>query len=532
MMPQRSMVATLDEGKVDAIFAPVDQGRQPGVAVAIAIDGKPVYRKGFGLAHMELPVVLSPSMRMRIGSTTKHFTALAYMLLCEEGRAGIDDPIGAHVPGLHAASRDATMRQLMGHVSGLRDVMAITLLLQGPSTPATDAELIDFYRTIDDRDFAPGTSWSYNNGGYMLLTAAIENITGQSLDDVLRERIFEPVGMYDTLLRRWDTDFVPNSATLHFRRADGRFTRDYMGMEVSGAGGIVSTMDDMLRWMKHMDAPIVGSAGSWQLMREPMRLANGISTGYGLGLITMPYRGVETLSHGGGVLAGNSQMIKVPAAGLDITIASNRADVSAADLANRVIDACVEGLDPVPEGKAVERRTGIFVSAANGRVVELSETGEMQLVAIDGGPPVPMRADDQGVLQLPDILLFCQQSVTFEDEGLGFMEFGHRHRLDPLDAVEGGRLGSRCGRYGSSIAGTGLQIADEEGGPTMTMWGPQGSARYRLEPLADRIWKAISLGPIGAIGAILTFAEDGDRLSVTAGRMQALRFERTAGADA
>ncbi|MFD2497795.1 hypothetical protein ACFSTI_01560 [Rhizorhabdus histidinilytica] len=66
----------------------------------------------------------------------------------------------------------------------------------------------------------------------------------------------------------------------------------------------------------------------------------------------------------------------------------------------------------------------------------------------------------------------------------------------------------------------------------MTMWGPQGSARYRLEPLADRIWKAISLGPIGAIGAILTFSEGGDRLSVTAGRMQALRFERTAGADA
>ena len=84
------LIATLDEAKIDAIFAGVDQCHLPGAAVAVAIDGVPVYRKGFGLAHMELPVVLSPTMRMRIGSTTKHFTALIYLLLCEEGRADID----------------------------------------------------------------------------------------------------------------------------------------------------------------------------------------------------------------------------------------------------------------------------------------------------------------------------------------------------------------------------------------------------------------------------------------------------------
>src|SRR5256885_5489535 len=114
-----------DEKKIGAIFSDLDQCHLPGVAVGIAIGGKPVYRKGFGLASMELPVVLSPSTRMRIGSTSKHFTAFAYMLLCEEGKAGIDDPIGKFLPELHPVARRVTMRQLMGNTGGLRDVCDI-----------------------------------------------------------------------------------------------------------------------------------------------------------------------------------------------------------------------------------------------------------------------------------------------------------------------------------------------------------------------------------------------------------------------
>src|ERR1700720_4491723 len=112
-MPSTTMTIAFDEKKVDAIFTDFDQCHLPGAAVGIAIGGRPVYRKGFGLASIELPIVLSPSIRMRIGSTTKHFTALAYMLLCEEGRADVDDPIGKFLPELHPVSHKITMRQLM-----------------------------------------------------------------------------------------------------------------------------------------------------------------------------------------------------------------------------------------------------------------------------------------------------------------------------------------------------------------------------------------------------------------------------------
>ena len=255
-MIEKTLATHFDEARMDAIFAPLDQCRLPGVAVAVAIDGKPVYRRGFGLAHMELPVILGPAMRMRIGSTTKHFVALAFLLLCEEGRASLDDPIAHYVPEIHEASGHATVRQLMGHTSGIRDAMTISMLINGAATRVSDAYILELYQTLADVDTAAGTSWSYNNGAYVLLTAAIERITGESLETVLRERIFEPVGMHDTMLRRSDNDFVANSAALHFRTAEGRFTRDYMGSEISGPGGIVSTMDDMLRWLRHMDDPL------------------------------------------------------------------------------------------------------------------------------------------------------------------------------------------------------------------------------------------------------------------------------------
>lgn len=520
----KSITTTLDEAEIDALFASLDQDAEPGVAVGIAIRGVPVYRKGFGLANMELPVRLSPSMRMRIGSTTKHFAALAYLLLCEEGRAGIDDPIGRHVPRLHPISRDVTMRQLMGHISGLRDAMAIGMMLNGHDAPLTDRELVEAYRRIDDVEFAPGTNWSYNNGGYVLLTAAIEAIAGEALDDVLRKRIFEPVGMADTMLRRWDTGFVRNSATLHFFTPDG-FTRDTMGMEISGAGGMVSTMDDMLRWLKHMDAPVVGSAETWRLLKEPLRLNDGRSTGYGFGLITGSYRGVETLSHGGGVVAGNSQMIKVPAAGLDISIATNRADVSAADLANRIIDACVEGLTPAPQPAMGGARDGIFVSARSGRVLRLSAQGGMQFMALDGGPPLPLFDRGGGMLTLPPIMSFFQQDVAISAAQVRLTEFGRDDLFEPAAPAADASIAAHVGTYRSDAARATLEVRTDG---TVRSNGERGGAEYRLEPLAPDTWQATPTGPFTALGAVIRFGPD-ESLAFTAGRTAGLKFRRCKG---
>lgn len=525
-MSAQSTLLRFNEKKIDETFARFDQGNKPGVAVAIAIGGIPVYRKGFGLASMELPILLSPTMRMRIGSTTKHFACLAYMLLCEEGIASPDDVVEKHIPEINAVAHGVTMRQLMGHTSGLRDILAITMYLHGTGVRITDKEMIAYYETIDDIDFEPGTSWSYNNGGFMLLTAAIERLTGQTLDEVLQTRIFQPVGMNSTMLRRWDSDFVFNSATLHNINKSGQYTRDYMGMEISGAGGMVSTMDDMLVWLKHMDAPVVGSAQTWRAIREPQLLTSGHSTGYGLGLMTLSYRGVEIVTHGGSVMGGNSQMIKVPSAALDISLAVNRADASAMALTNQIIDLLVDGLQDEEPKSSAEKTTGVYLSPSSGRVVELSVKDDAQLLSVDGGSGLPVQPDEAGILQLPPPYRFLQTCFMADGDTGTLIDFAHKDPMRRVETVSDAKLDPYVGVYRADTIGAKAEIVDSDAGPRLLFTGRYGATCYTLASVTDRIWRATALSSLDGISAVITVDPDGSGFDLSASRLAHVRFTR------
>lgn len=520
----KAAIADFDERKIDALFASVDQCHGPGAAVGIAIDGAPVYRKGFGLADMQLPVVLGTSTRMRIGSTTKHFVALAFMLLCEQGRADLDEQIGKYVPEVHESTARASMRRLLAHTSGVRDVYQISMFTSGLGRVVTGAELLDHYRTIEDVDFPSGRSWSYNNGGYLLVSAAIERITGQSLEEVLRRRIFEPVGMYDTCLRRWDTDYLANSAALHMVDPNGGFTRQTLGMELTGAGGVVSTMDDMLRWLRHMDAPLIGSAETWRLIKRPQELANRSHSAYGLGLVVDGYRGLDTLCHPGGVMGGNSQMIKVPAAGLDISIAVNRADVLAADLANRIIDLCVDGLEtsPAPVG---ELACGAYLSRRTGRVITVSQRDGSAFVCVDAGMPMPLVPAAGGAWAPAPVFSFVRQTFAPIEGGLRFTEFGQRDDYERMAPVQGTPAlpegDYRCDGIGSRA--TVFKAGDDA---RLRIRGRHGEAQYDLRPLSERIWAAQSRDSLSPMAGVVTFSAAGGAFELTADRMKRIRFQR------
>lgn len=519
--------AVCDAKALDAIFAPYNQGQLPGVAVAIAIDGRPVYRRGFGLANMELPVLLTPATRMRIGSTSKHFAALAFMLLCEDGLASLEAHVGEYVPRLHPVSRTATMRALMNHTSGLRDVFQVSMLLHGVGRTITDAQLLEYYQRIDDLEFPAGQSWSYNNGGYLLLTAVIERITGRPLEEVLEHRIFAPLGMYDTRLRRRDSDFLPNSAALHTLDARHGYTKAPMGIELTGAGGIVSSMDDMLRWLHHMDRPLVGSPATWRALRSPGRLADGTATSYGFGLVADRYRGLATVSHAGGVFGGNSQMIKVPSAGLDISIAANRADANAVDLAFQVIDACVPGLEAAVDGTVDPSVCGIYRSRTSGRVVELMALGGRAFLRVDGGMLMSLTDAGPGLWQLSPMFSFLGQRVGSDGKRLLLREFGAEDALERLAAADGAKIRPYSGRYRCDALAVSAQVLEEGGDAQMITEGRFGAARYALRPLSAEVWQAQALDPLSPLGGVLTFADQATGFTLSADRMRNVRFRRT-----
>jgi CubicO group peptidase (beta-lactamase class C family) len=532
-------VIRFDEKAIDTLFRQVDQCHLPGAAVGIALHGRPLYRKAFGLAHMELPVLLTTSMRMRIYSTSKQFTSLAYLLLCEEGRAGIDDKIEKYLPELHPATHGVTVRQLLGNVGGLRDAHDLTWQFSGTGRLLSSADLLSFYRDVDDVNFAPGSAWSYQNGGFLLTSFAIERITGKPLEDVLRERIFAPLGMNDTLLRRTDNDFVPNSATMHMIDNAGRFDRSYVGTALAGEAGLVSTVDDVLRWMAHMDAPIVGNVATWALMKTPFMLPNGCSTGYGLGLMSGEYRGARILHHAGGGQGANSQMLKVPDAGLDVVVLVNRHDVSAAALTLQILDSCLTGLEPC--GSVVDARsyTGVFQSPTTGRVIQLSTSAQDlpwirqddPIVVMDGFDIPVARASD-GVLRPVPLMSYMNISVapgdaSKEPGSIVFDDFGTTDRMIRVPPVAQPDIERICGRYRSKSTGTELTISQSETGPRMHSEGRFGSADFTLECLGDSIWRARSTTPM-SWGGILTFDAGQGSFQYTSLRTRALPFRRAA----
>lgn len=333
--------------------------------------------------------------------------------------------------------------------------------------------------------------------------------------------------MNDTLLRRWDTDFMPNSATLHMINAQGQFTRDTMGMEISGAGGIVSTMDDMLIWLKHMDSPTIGSAETWQLMRQPQHLPNGQSTAYGLGLMTVPYRGIDTIMHGGTVMGGNSQMIKIPSAGLDISVAVNRADASAPDLAFKIIDLLVEGLDEPTEQPVSEGIDAVYLSPTSGRIVILSTAGAMQLMSVDGGPGIPVERDQTGSLQLPVAMRLLQTSFVPDGMTGRLVEFALQDAMERIEPDRNATLTDRVGDYVAATLAVSAAIDAGDGdGARLALQGRFGRMTYRLDPLSQRIWRASALGAFPMLAGIITFDEDGGGFDFTAGRMPHTHFAR------
>jgi CubicO group peptidase (beta-lactamase class C family) len=530
-VPNNALNVEFDENAIDAVFSCLNQCLLPGAAVGIAIDGKPVYRKGFGLANMELPVALSASTRMRIASVTKHFSCLAYLLLCEEGRCELDDPIGKFLPEIHRVTGAATMRQLMGNISGIRDVMDVCHRFSGLGKMVTSAELVALYRDIDTVNAAPGTNWIYNNGGWLLLTEAIDRITGRSYEEVMRDLIFEPVGMYDTLIRRWDTNFVPNSAAPHMMNAAGVYEKNWDGMDGAGAGSMVSTVDDMLRWLAHMDSPVIGSEATWATLKRPQALSNGSSTGYAMGLYVGRYHGADAIHHAGNLSGVNAQMLKIPAARLDIVVMLNRGDMHAVEFAKKVMDACLPDRREQSRAPRDGFVSGVFRSPSTGRVIELFARDGRQIACVDS-LDFELERDDDGVWVTGAIWEgLVKQTITIVGHGsspaaIQFSYFGNVDELHKVKPGNGANIVSIAGRYEAPAVAAEATVFDTAEGPRIRTTGSFGSVVCDLEYLAEGIWRARFTKGLIPAGGILSFDAEARSFRFSSWQTWSLSFRR------
>ncbi|KVM72651.1 hypothetical protein WJ59_00335 [Burkholderia gladioli] len=387
----RTGVAALDD-----LFQAYKRGDAPGMVVGVARHGRTLYRRGFGLASVELGVANTPSTRMRIGSTSKHFTSLAVLLLAEQGKLDPDASIRHYLPELPKLEAEPSLRQLMSHTGGYRCQLDLGFIADGMAIQAKGSALAAQLRQRA-ANFAPGEASLYCNGAYHLLSHVVARVGGMPFEQFLRERIFLPLGMADTASVPSDFEIHRGMATLHLPLPDGGWRRGiFPSEELLGEGALVSTLDDMLRWLAHLRGPkTVGSEASWAQMTTPARLNNGTVIPYALGLMRHDYRGVEVIHHAGGVIGGASQMLTVPDHELDVIIMTNGAMANPVALANQVVDALLGDELGAPAEKAATARFRPLLSARyrapdTGHVIGFGDVGGKLGLSFLNGPAMPL----------------------------------------------------------------------------------------------------------------------------------------------
>lgn len=295
----------------------------PGCAVGVSFEGETVLRKAFGMAELEHNVPITVDSIFESGSVAKQFTAAALVLLEIDGKLDINDPVRKYIPELPDYGAPLTIRHLLNHTAGLRDwgaVMGISGVGRGERIVRQDYA-IHVITKQKHLDFVPGAEYSYSNSGYQLASEIVERVSGMSLPEFTKKRLFDPIGMKDTSWRDEYDRVVPRRVQAYDGPPKGPWKLSMPFMNVYGNGGILTTVGDFLKWNAALDS------GEWQTMADKLEtrgvLNDGKKIDYALGLSVYSYNGIREVSHGGRTAGYVTFLARYPEKALSIATLCN-----------------------------------------------------------------------------------------------------------------------------------------------------------------------------------------------------------------
>jgi D-alanyl-D-alanine carboxypeptidase len=332
-----------------------------GLSVAILRDGQIVFAKGHGKSSLEPPADVAVDTPFAIGSITKQFTCASILLLAEEGKLSVQDPVSKYYPGLTRAA-DITLYDLMSHVSGYPDYYPLDFVDRRMLKPIELDKLIQDYAGAK-LDFDPRTRWSYSNTGFIILGRVVEKVSGDTFGRFLERRIFKPLMMEHTYfepgksvqgLARGYTSFALGSPEVSVPEAGGW---------IYAAGGIFASASDLARWDLALVTGKVLKPDSYKLMTSARHLANGKSTGYGCGLVVGERDGETVLRHSGAVSGYLAYNAVVPRTKSAVVILAN-SELHGVDAIQDTILGLLLKDQTEKEGPAVPKVKGLDAKAA------------------------------------------------------------------------------------------------------------------------------------------------------------------------
>jgi len=336
--------------QIDAIFAEFDHPGSVGCAVGVARNGEFLYQKGYGYANLDWDVPITPSKVFYMGSVSKQFTAAAIALLAHEGKLDLDDDVREYLPEMPRRSPPVTIRQVVHHMSGVPDMYRV-MGRNGLSTWdrfSRDEALA--LLAPQELDFAPGERYSYSNGGYFLLSMIVERASGKSLREYTTERIFQPLGMRDThfhddpvhIVKRRAMGYMPRGAG--GQGVEGDYYQSYQGnFALPGAGGLYSTVEDLLQWERNFSNSRLGGPGFMELMHTKGVLNSGAELDYAFAIRQGEHRGLTTWGHSGSYMGFKTSYVRYPEQDFSVWVLCNMGEIVPADYGRQVAELFLEG---------------------------------------------------------------------------------------------------------------------------------------------------------------------------------------------
>ena len=298
----------------------------PGLALAVVKDGRILKARAYGFADVDSKVPATTDTVFRIASVSKQFVATAIMMLVEEGKLSLDDPVSKYLDGTPRRWKKITIQHLLTHTSGIPDFLNEDISVDA-SPDAFDQSV---FKALARRSlhFAPGDAWRYSNSNYHLLGMIIRKITGERYGDFLRERIFEPLGMTRTVVSPGN-GIYPGLAS-GYKWDKGLHPGDDIAPSIKAyaGGGILSTILDMAKWDAALYTDRLVKKSSLQQMWTPVRLNDGMTWRYGFGWAVGRINDHLIVSHTGNFTGFSSAIERALDDRLTVIILANRFDAA------------------------------------------------------------------------------------------------------------------------------------------------------------------------------------------------------------
>jgi CubicO group peptidase (beta-lactamase class C family) len=351
---------------LDAIFSPLANASSPGLAVLVRKDGRTAFERGYGARELRSFAKIDPQTNFRLASCSKQFTAMSIMLLVHDGKLRYNDTLTDVFPDFPAYGRTITIRNLLNHTSGppdYEDLMAAAEKRKGttiwtPTHQIQDGEVLDLLKQETSGKFAPGTQWSYSNSGYVVLGLVVAKVSGKLFREFLRERIFGPLKMSQTVAYQRGQNEVPHRAYGHSKEGNTWKETDQSPTSATlGDGGIYSSLTDLAKWDEALAQHALLTENEMQPALTPAKLttgaqpkwpansdrAEGTPVSYGFGWFLDLYRNHARMWHYGDTVGFHTYILRFPADHLTIIVLANRTDLDPESLALSVADSYIPG---------------------------------------------------------------------------------------------------------------------------------------------------------------------------------------------